>query len=302
MLGSGAPNMDLITLRADRAGLVLAPAAGGSVVRYWIDGGAAPLDLLRPWPAPREGDAFEAAAFPLVPYSNRLRAGRFSFKGRRVALPLNRPPERHSIHGQGWQVSWVPLEVRGHEATLEYRHAADSWPWAYRATQRFVLAPASLGVVLTLTNESASTMPAGLGWHPYFRRTPGTKLTAEVQAMWQIDDEVMPTTLSAPAPEADPTHGVTVDTVALDNCFVGWRGRAVIERPEDGVRLVMTGETPLEFLVVYTPPERPFFCAEPVSHMTDAFNLASAGRADTGTRSLEPGETLRAAVILTLER
>ena len=292
--------MDLITLRADRAGLVLAPAAGGSVVRYWIDGDAAPLDLLRPWTAPREGDPFDAAAFPLVPYSNRLRAGRFSFQGRRVALPLNRPPEHHSIHGQGWQVGWTPLEVRGHEATLEYRHAADSWPWAYRATQRFVLAPESLAVALTLTNESASTMPAGLGWHPYFRGTPGTSLTADVQAMWQTDDEVMPTTLSAPWPGADPTRGVTVDAVALDNCFVGWRHRAVIVRPEEGVRLTMTAQAPLDFLVIYTPSRRTFFCVERVSHVTDAFNLAAAGRSDTGMRILEPGETLRATVTLTL--
>ena len=157
-------------------------------------------------------------------------------------------------------------------------------------------------MALTLTNESASTMPAGLGWHPYFRGTPGTSLTADVQAMWQTDDEVMPTTLSAPWPGADPTRGVTVDAVALDNCFVGWRHRAVIVRPEEGVRLTMTAQAPLDFLVIYTPSRRTFFCAEPVSHVTDAFNLAAAGRSDTGMRILEPGETLRATVTLTLER
>src|SRR5438094_8613812 len=124
------PGVDLITLRADRAGLVLAPAAGGSVVRYWIDGDASSLDLLRPWTAPREGDPFEAAAFPLVPYSNRLREGRFSFQGRRVALPLTRPPEHHSVHGQGRQPARPPLEERGHEATLASPPAPDSCPRA----------------------------------------------------------------------------------------------------------------------------------------------------------------------------
>ena len=131
--------MDLITLRAGGAGLVLAPAAGGSVARYWIDDDGASLDLLRPWKAAGQGDRFLAAAFPLVPYSNRIRAGRFSFQGREIALPLNRPPERHSLHGLGWQVSWIPVEVGPHEATLEYRRAADSWPWAYRSRQRFAL-------------------------------------------------------------------------------------------------------------------------------------------------------------------
>jgi aldose 1-epimerase len=293
--------MDLITLRAGGAGLVLAPTAGGSVVRYWIDRGAATSDLLRPWSAPRPGDPFEAAAFPLVPYSNRIRAGRFSFQRRDVVLPLNRPPERHSIHGLGWQAGWRPLGVREHEATLEFRHAAGQWPWAFRATQQFVLGPASLSVTLTLSNESETSMPAGIGWHPYFPRTPRTRITADVRAVWLTDDEMMPTILAPPRAEADPARGVMADAVGLDNCFVGWRHRAVLEWPESGVRLSMAAEPPLDFLVVYTPRGRPFFCVEPVSHMSDAFNLAAAGRADTGARALEPGETLRAVVILSME-
>jgi aldose 1-epimerase len=51
--------------------------------------------------------------------------------------------------------------------------------------------------------------------------------------------------------------------------------------------------------VIFTPPGRPFFCAEPVSHVTDAFNLADAGRADTGRRVLDPGATIEATIILT---
>jgi len=293
--------MDLITLRAGSAGLVLAPAAGGSVVRYWIDRGAATWDVLRPWSAPRFDAVFESAAFALVPYSNRIRAGRFTFQGREVVLPLNRPPERHSIHGLGWQTVWRPRDVREHEAILELEHATGPWPWAFRATQRFILAPASLSIVLTLSNNSGAPMPAGLGWHPYFPRTVRTTIAADVQAIWLTDDEVMPTTLGPPRPGADLSRGVMVDTIALDNCFAGWRRRAVIEWPESGLRLVMTAEAPLDFLVVYTPPARAFFCAEPVSHVTDAFNLAAAGRPDTGARVLAPGETLRAAVTLTLE-
>ncbi len=58
----------------------------------------------------------------------------------------------------------------------------------------------------------------------------------------------------------------------------------------------------LECLVIYSPPGQPFFCAEPVSHTTDAINLAAAGRTDTGLLVLEPGQTVRAAVTLTPER
>jgi aldose 1-epimerase len=293
--------MDLITLRAGGAGLVLAPEAGGSVVRYWIERSGVAWDVLRPWSAPRVDEVFESAAFALVPYSNRIREGRFSFQGREVVLPLNRPPERHSIHGLGWQAAWRPCEVGEHEAVLEFRHAAGAWPWAFRATQRFTLAPASLSVALALSNESDTPMPAGFGWHPYLPRTARTTITADVKSIWLTDAEVMPTTLTSPHPEADLSQGVMADAIALDNGFVGWCRRAIIDWPESSLRLVMTAEAPLDFLVIYTPPARPFLCAEPVSHVTDAFNLATAGRMDTGARALAPGETLRAVVTLTLE-
>src|SRR5215469_17049920 len=76
--------MDLITLRAGGAGLALAPASGGAVVPYWIERGAEPWELLRRFAGPGPIAPFESAAFALVPYSNRIRAGQFRFQGRDV--------------------------------------------------------------------------------------------------------------------------------------------------------------------------------------------------------------------------
>lgn len=300
MLGSGARAMDLITLRAGDAAVELAPQAGGAVTRYWLERGAVTREWLRPTPAAtlRAGDSSHAAAFPLVPYSNRIRAGRFSFRGRSVVEPLNRPPERHAIHGHGWQARWRPTEVRAAEARLEFRHPPGAWPWAYHATQRFTLTPASLTVELSLSNESGAPMPAGIGWHPYFPRTPHATITAEVGGIWLTDEEMMPTELVAPPPLG---RGIRADAVTLDNCFVGWSRRATIDWPELGARLVMRAEPPLDDLVVFTPARRAFCCVEPVSHVTDAFNLAEAGRPDTGILVLAPGESLRTAVVLTPE-
>jgi aldose 1-epimerase len=296
--------MRLITLHAGDASAVLAPAIGGAVVRYSSCLRSTTVEWLRPAPAealPGAGP-YDTAGFPLVPYSNRIREGRFVFRGRAVALPPNRPPERHSIHGHGWQAAWTPLEVAAAHAELEYRHPADAWPWPYRARQRVSLAPDRLVVELTLTSESEAPMPAGLGWHPYLPRTPRTTVTATVRGLWLSDDEVMPTTLVVPPPAAlDPARGLRVDEVALDNCFAGWDRRAVVEWPERGARVVVTAESPLEFLMVYTPPGRDFFCLEPVSHAVDAVNLAAAGRTDVGLLVLDPGRSLRATVTLAPE-
>jgi aldose 1-epimerase len=112
----------------------------------------------------------------------------------------------------------------------------------------------------------------------------------------------MPTALAPPETGADLSRGIAVDTARLDNCFVGWGHRALVEWPERGARLVMTAEPPLDYLVVFTPRGRRFFCAEPVSHVTDAFNLAEAGHPDTGRRVLGPGETLSSTITLIPER
>jgi aldose 1-epimerase len=297
------PRTTTLTLASGSLGLQIAPGAGGALARFWreAEGGGPPLELLRPASAEAlaRGDPFAMASFPLVPYSNRIRDGRFTFAGRAVSQARNRPPDRHPLHGHGWQAAWRPTDVTADTAVLEYHHPADAWPWPYRAVQRLALTPRHLTVELALTNEADTPMPAGLGHHPYVPRTPRTTLTAAVERIWLTDVEIMPTALVAPEPGRDPRVGLAVDTQALDNCFTGWGGRAVVTWPERHAELTIAAGPPFGCLVVYTPPGRDFFCVEPVSHVTDAFNLAAAGRADTGMQVLAPGETLRTTVTFT---
>jgi aldose 1-epimerase len=139
-------------------------------------------------------------------------------------------------------------------------------------------------------------MPIGLGLHPYFPRTSATRLTAQVARMWATDHEAMPTALVDPPADRRLGEGVPVDAVAMDNAFTGWAGRATIEWPDRDATLTMTAASPLSFLVIYTPPDEGYFCAEPASNCTDAFNLADSGRDDTGMIVLAPGASVHANV------
>jgi aldose 1-epimerase len=136
-------------------------------------------------------------------------------------------------------------------------------------------------------------MPAGLGPHPYFLRTPKATVAAGIGKMWLDESEKMPTRPVDPPAHLDLRKGVRVDTAAMDNCFSGWDRSAAIEWPEWRARLTMTADAPLDFLVVYTPAKQDFFCVEPVSHAPDAVNNVNAGREDTGFLALEQGKTLR---------
>ena len=68
--------------------------------------------------------------FPLIPYSNRIRNGRFRFRSVPIRLPENVAGSPHAMHGHGWQATW---QLTGRDRTfcaLAFRHDAESnWPW-----------------------------------------------------------------------------------------------------------------------------------------------------------------------------
>jgi aldose 1-epimerase len=146
------PSSDaVIQLRAGRAFAGVAPGIGGSIAHfYWLDG-ARRLDWLRPpgrtisRPDGRSPRLLSAGA---VLQSDSH--GRFSFGGHDVALPLNQFPQPHAEHGHGWQAAWRVAARANDRLTLEYEHAADAWPFPYRAVQEFRLTEDALSVALTV--------------------------------------------------------------------------------------------------------------------------------------------------------
>ena len=298
---SQAP-VDVIELRAGTATLVVSPVAGGSITRY----ASAHNDRMFEWMRPALADAVQTrsagstSSFPLVPFSNRIRDARFRFRGRTIQLPQNFRPGPHAIHGHGWRQPWGVVSQAAPSLTLEYRHTADAWPWAYRAEQRFALSPDRLTVRFAVTNESADPMPVGFGLHPYFVRTPAVRFRAAVGQMWQTDSNAMPTALVA-APPGLPldADGLSPDATVLDNNFLGFGGRARVEWPEWNAGLDVAADPIFSCLVIYTPEGRDFFCAEPTTICIDGFNLADQGRTDTGIIVLDPGDTSAGDVTFT---
>ena len=294
-------SLDAVVLRHGLMECVVAPRIGGAIARLTLWGEDGPLHLLRPTPpgAIDGGSAADMACFPLVPFSNRIAGGRFRFDGTDVALPLNHPACPHSLHGHGWEKPWTVEAQDDAALRLSYRHTADAWPWSYRAVQRITVRADGLEVRLELVNESDREMPAGLGLHPYLPKPPGTTLTAAVGSVWLGDATLLPRERAAvPRAWAFP-DGRAMDEVVVDNGFPGWDGRAAIDWPQHGRRLLVEADPVFGHLVVYAPRGEDYLCVEPVSHMTDAVNHAD--EADAGLHALPPGGVLAGTVRLRLE-
>lgn len=275
------------------ASVAIAPDIGGSLLWFRSTGGDRTIDWLRPADAGALAarDPAGMACFPLVPFSNRIRDGRFEFDGQVVQLPAKLPHDPHFEHGHGWRRPWIVAACDASRAVLRYRHEPDQWPWRYEAEQEIALADGALEIRLTLRNLAETAMPFGFGLHPYFPADGAPRIETDAAAMWETDAEVLPTRLVR---RADRRQAIEVAGSNLDNVFAGWSRHARLVWPER--RLDIEADAPLDFLVLYTPSGEPYFCAEPVSNATDAFNFSPEQRGEAGHRVLEPGASCAATV------
>jgi aldose 1-epimerase len=270
--------------------LRLSPARGGGIADFLccaVSGGEIPvfrgIDEANPSPT-------ALASFPLVPYVNRVRGGAFSFRGRRVTLARNMPPDPSPLHGQGWLAAWEVERLDPDGAELVYRHPLGEWPWAYEARQVFALDGHGLTLDLTCTNRSDDPMPCGLGQHPFFPCTPTTRLDTGVETVWTIDEHVLPVA-KLPATGRYDLRDRLVCGQDLDHGFGGWSGRATITDPALPFRIEMSS-TDARFFQLYSPASGGLFVAEPVSHANAALNEPEEDWAELGLRVLDPGESM----------
>ncbi len=87
-----------------------------------------------------------------------------------------------------------------------------------------------------------------------------------------------------------PQPGIDGDLshLSFDHCFEGWHGTARLRDEKLSLRL----SSSLPYLVVYTPETKPYYCVEPVSHVSNAIHMSDP--AAHGLRTLAPHTTFDA--------
>ncbi len=281
---------DWVELHSGHLALALNPSIGGSIARFEWHGQGRPSHPLMRGCHSGSINVLEAASFPLVPFVNRIRDSRFTFRGREVALTPNMAGDPSVLHGQGWLGPWTVLSSSESEAELRFEHAAGEWPWSYAALQHFTLGQGGLTLRLSCRNTSGEPMPCGLGQHPYFHCGPKTRINTVVTHAWEIDEQVLPVA-KVPAEGRFDLRDRQVCRQGLDHGFGGWGGTARIGDPDWPVELILSSPE-ARFFQLYSPEEGGLFVAEPVTHANAALNAPEAEWAELGMRVLEPGEEM----------
>jgi len=285
----------MIQIAAHQFRLTLSPEHGGCVDRLeWRR-----HDVLFPTAERARLDAAhptERAGFPMVPFAGRIVGSQFSFGGKDYTLTPNFLPEPNAIHGFGWHLPWQVDAQTESEVTLVHEHETDQWPATYTARQTFRLTETALELDMSLNNTGTRAMPAGLGWHPYFASTDA-HINSQVSAIWRPENAP---SMGQPEPldaTCDLTTDQLVNQLALDHCFTAAKRETQIAWPSRGLQVQMTASDIFSHFVIYTPKGEAFFCAEPISHVPDAVNLAKPA-SEIGLRVLKPGETLTGTIRL----
>ncbi|HVE94827.1 MAG TPA: hypothetical protein VNB24_07895 [Acidimicrobiales bacterium] len=268
--------MNAVELRAGPASVRIFPDEGGRLGQIEVDG----TRLLR-------GEEFASlgwsqwGSYPLLPWSNRIPGGRFTFDGRVCQVPVNRD-DNTAIHGLVAWVPWSLVAADERSATIEVR--ATEGCYDVLGSQTFTVSPTHLDQTLAVTNLSDAVVPVGLGIHPWF---VAGEVRVPADRMWPGDTPI-PT---GPPVLVDAGHDLRTPRVPppMDRCFTELSGTTA-EVP--GLHLSWTG--PVTQIVVYSGTPG-WVCVEPVTMANDGFGLAERGIDGHGVVGLSPGETCAVA-------
>jgi len=287
-----------IRLSNEFLSLDVLPGLGARVLNFTAASGRAVFRRTEPDEVP----SGRCGAFLMLPYSNRIENARFSYAA--VVHQLRPGDDGHARHGDVRDRPWQVETASGTELTCTFdsRQFLDlNWPWAFAARVTYQLQGRSLSVSLTLTNVDTAAMPAGMGLHPYLQRWDGPEdpeLTFGAKGLYLTDRRLIPTQAAQAIPaQSDFSAGRAVADRAIDAVYADWDGEARVAWPDRA--LVMRADPVYSHLVVFTAPDGSL-ALEPVSHATNAFNLAASGIPGTGMKSLPPGEHLGGGLSYTL--
>ena len=242
----------------------------------------------------------------LSPWANRLDQDAFYANGKKYLLNpglanLRYDPNHQPIHGlvafaSEWEVIRTMADEQGAEVTsrLEFWKHPEwmaQFPFAHTIEMTHRLSNGVLEVRTSIHNLSVEAMPVSVAFHPYYQLTDAPRddwrVHLAVKSHYTLSGKLIPTGEQTPVTLPDPVglSGKQLDDVfgevtASDEFWVQGRSQKIAIRFGPKYKVA----------VVYAPPGRNYICFEPMSAVTNAFNLQQAG-VYKELQSIPPGDT-----------
>ncbi len=247
------------------------------------------------------------AGIPLLaPWANRIDGDAYWANGKKFVLNpdlgnLRRDPNGLPIHGlllfaADWRVERLHADDKSAQATSRlnfWKHPGwmAQFPFAHTIEMTHRLANGTLEVSTTIENHSIEPLPLCIGFHPWYQLPDSSRDTwtvhLPVRRHYQLSTRLIPTGETKPVdlPDPLPLAGRQFDDVfgEVDHDDEFWAECA-------GRRISVRFGPKFPVAVIYAPQNRDVVCFEPMTAITNAFNLAHIGSYND-LRSIPPGET-----------
>ncbi len=261
----------------------------------------------------------------LTPWANRLDQHAFYANGTQYKLnpelhnyltdPLDQPIHGLLLYSSWWEVTQLDaqeglasvtscLDFSSHQSLME------QFPFPHRLEMRYVLRNDTLKVQLGIENTGTDPMPVSVGFHPYFQLhdCPRDEWVVHIAAdsVWNLNENLIPTGSKSSVQEVFPnSRKMVLKGHSLDHVFGDLHGDEFTQFRVQGKKeqLVVTYGKKFPVAVIYAPdgPGQSFICFEPMSGITNAFNLAHQNIYN-GLMSIQPGETWKEDYMITVRQ
>ena len=292
-----------ITISDGFAEAAVVPELGAALASYDLVDKGERTPLLRPCRDVSRAHPFDLANNLLIPWSNRISGGGFSFAGAFHPLSPNLEGEPYPIHGNGFSSAWTVAMASAREIELTLTSDGPG-PFRYAACAAYALSAGVLTMRLSVANRGARSLPFGLGFHPWIVRTKQTLLKAKANRVVLETSDHLPAgeAVVSSRPEWNFAERRLLPGSWINNAFLEWDGRADIHWLERRLALRIEADPRLSVYILYSPSaEADFFCFEPVMHAVDAHN-APGGAEANGLAVLAPQASLEVSCRLEPKR
>jgi aldose 1-epimerase len=268
--------VDIVELLRGHTRAVVLPEAGGRLHQLSIRDGRRWLPLLRGPVSPRKhlNDPISGGSYPMAPWPGRIDGGRFLWAGRLYHVPVKNGA--HSLHGHSVYLPWTLESRTGTTCRLSVAFDA-GWPFRGGAVQEIAVLDDGIRQRLEVHAEKGSRFPAGLGWHPWFRRNVrphhDVRVLVDADRVYETADMIPTGWLPRAGGDLDLQGYPALARRRLDTCYRHPRGPLRVRWGD--VELTMRSTPNVTHAVVYTPQHA--VCVEPQTCAPDAFNLAAQG-------------------------
>jgi aldose 1-epimerase len=242
----------------------------------------------------------------LAPWANRLDADSYWANGKRYLLnpdaaAVRRDANGLPIHGLLLFASaWELARLHAHDQAAEVASRLEFWkhpewmaqfPFAHSIEMTYRLSGGILEVRTMIENHSTDAMPLIIGFHPWYQLpgTPRDRWTVHlpVREHYLLSSQLIPTGETKPLDLPDPTP---LAGRQLDDVFGALDANGEFSLEANGRKISVRFGAKFPIAIVYAPNTRDVVCFEPMTGLTNGFNLAHQG-VFKGLQSVPAGGT-----------